>query len=96
MAIFAKIFNRITLPVISATVMGVGAAAIVAMGVSIYSIATEETSIITASYSVDLPQDKEMLKQLEKDLSSGVDLAGDATSLDEIAPAAGAPLHADE
>lgn len=96
MPFFGKIFNRLTVPCIATLTIGVGFATIAATGFAIYSNSLEEPQEIHASVNVDLPQDQAMLKALSDALSQGVDLAGEETKLDEIAPAAGAPLHGDD
>jgi hypothetical protein len=92
MKIFGKIFNGLTLRCLGGITLGVAGMAVIIAGLAIYSGSLEDVSTVTASYTVTLPQDEAMLKELSDEIREGTDLAGEETKLDDIAPAAGAPL----
>lgn len=80
------VFSRMVCRCIGALGIGLFAATILAFGILKQSgfEATPETA-----YTIRLPQDEALLKQLSDEILEGTDVAGGENALSDIAPAAG-------
>jgi len=93
MSLLNKIFSPFFLRCACSVAIGVGMVAVILTGLAIYANATEDTKMVAAPVVTDTPQDKQLLEALANDLRAGTDIGGEATALDQIAPAAGSPLN---
>ncbi len=85
--IFKPLFSKITCHCIGSVGLGIMVAAVLAFAIINWS-GFEETTTVTATYNIHLPQDGEMLKKLSDEILEGTDVTN-TEDLTDIAPAAG-------
>ncbi len=86
--VFKPVFSKITGHCIGAVGIGIIMATLAAFAIVNWQ-GMGDNPAVTATYTIRLPQDEQMLKRLSDEILEGTDVGAETENLSNIAPAAG-------